>query len=57
MRSRNAFYAPSGTTAETRHKIDDRDTREFWRKLARMIILFDEASPANILADKHRGIP
>ena len=30
----------------------DREIREFWRELARLITLFDECSPANFLADE-----
>jgi hypothetical protein len=31
-------------------KVSDRGMRKFWRELARLITLFDEASPANISA-------
>jgi hypothetical protein len=56
MRSRNALHAPNNTTIENAPKNDDRETREFWRELARLITLFDEASPADILAGENRRI-
>jgi hypothetical protein len=56
MRSRNAFHAPNDAMVENAPKSDDRQMREFWRELARLITLFDEASPANILEGHNRRI-
>jgi hypothetical protein len=44
------FHLPNDGMIENRPGICDRELREFWRELARLITLFDEASPANILA-------
>jgi hypothetical protein len=46
MRSRNTCHAQKDTIAENAPKNDDRKMRKFWRELARLITLFDEASPA-----------
>jgi len=56
MRSRNTFHAPNKAMAGNAPKIGDHEMREFWRELARLITLFDEASPANILEGRNRRI-
>ena len=50
MRLRNRFHASNEAMGEIAPEIGDRKMREFWRELARLITLFDEASPANIPA-------
>jgi hypothetical protein len=50
MRLRNRFHAYNEPIREIAPEIGHRKMREFWRELARLITLFDEASPANIPA-------
>jgi hypothetical protein len=49
-------YLPCAKLYDGRKRAEngDRKMREFWRELARLITLFDEASPANISASEIR---
>ena len=43
---------PNSAHRETLREIANRETREMWREVARLITLFDVCSPADFLADE-----
>ena len=49
MRFRDGHHAAKLTDFGIRPDLVDRKLREFWRELARLITLFDEYSPADLL--------
>ena len=56
MRSQHRIHAANARRVESAPEFDDREMRELWRELARPVILFDERSPANILANEIGGL-
>jgi hypothetical protein len=52
MRFLHCIHAASGWGFENAPEFDDREIREFWRELARVITLFDLCSPCDFLFER-----
>ena len=56
MRFQHVFHLPNNGMIENTWRMWDREMRELWRELARLITLFDQCSPAHSSSGRNRRI-